>query len=182
MSQKINVILAWAHWCHFCNDFKPIYDMAKEMYKKSKELDNYDIEFEDYNIADDKIIGIFKLNHFEIKDKITGYPTIFINVKNTEKKNNKKNNQYLQIEHTIINKNDKNNEKQLYEEAAKKFITNISIALKNINSDRVLITQQGGNIKYNESKRNFLNEEQYKKKYLKYKSKYLELKKSVKIN
>ena len=180
MSQKINVILAWAHWCHFCNDFKPIYVMAKEIYKKSKEIDNYDIEFEDYNLAEDDIKNIFKLNHFEIQDKITGYPTIFINIKNTEKKNN----EYLQIEQTIINENEKkNNKKQLYEVAAKKFITNIINALKNINSDnRVLITQQGGNINNNESKRNFLNEELYKKKYLKYKSKYLELKNSVKIN
>ena len=178
MSQKISVILTRAEWCPHCKNFEPIYETAKNIHKKFEELKNYDIKFEDYDIANDDVKNTFMLNHYEIKDKIKGYPTVFINLKNK----NQKTNNYFMIDHTIVD--EKLNELEQHEEAAKRFIKNIYNSLKSINSDnKVLYMQEGGNVvDERELKKDLEKEDIYKKKYLKYKSKYLKLKNTLNSN
>lgn len=168
MSNKISVILTRANWCPHCHHFEPIYNIAKDIYKEFEELKNYEINFEDYDLADDDIKNTFMVNHYDIKDKIKGYPTVFVNLKNK----NKHTNNYLTIDHTTIN--DEIKEIDQHEEAAKRFIKNIVNVLNTNNSDnKVLYIQKGG---YN---KDLEHEKTYKKKYLKYKSKYLELKNKI---
>ena len=159
MSQKVSIVLVRAFWCIHCQNFKIIYDKVKEIYKEFDFFNDLDIKFEDFDIANNDIHNTFMVNHYDIKDEIKGYPTIFINLKNETNKTNK----YFPIDHTTIN------EKNNYEEAAKRFLINIINFLKSHNSDnKVLYIQKGGNTenKY-EMKQNF-NDELYKSKYLKY--------------
>jgi hypothetical protein len=168
MSHKIRIILTRANWCPHCHHFEPIFNAAKNIYKEFGELNNYEIKFEDYDLADDDIKNTFMINHYNIKDKIKGYPTVFINFKNK----NQNTNDYITIDHTVIDENIK--KANQHEEAAKRFIKNVQNVLSSLNSDnKVLYVQEGGNIN------NFEKEEIYKKKYIKYKSKYIELKKKI---
>jgi len=172
-NEQISIILARAYWCGHCQKFELIYNKVKKIYKEVDYLNNLEIKFEDYDIANDDIKKIFMINHYDIKDKIEGYPTVFINFKNK----NKKINQYFPIEHTVIDENINKNEQ--HEEAAKRFMEKIINVLKSNNSDnKILYLQKGGNIKdKSESElKHDLNEEIYKNKYQKYKLKYLKLK------
>lgn len=181
MDIKIYVILARAEWCGHCQKFEPVYNVVKEIYKKNDFLTNYEIQFDDYNLADDNIRNTFLLNHGDISDKVQFYPTIFVGFKN--KKN--KTIDYITIEHTAIPNEDelklqelRNDEKKydalkkkLEIECAKKFISNIINGIKSFESDnKILYTQAGG------SKLMNVDESIYKNKYLKYKTKYLKLK------
>ena len=76
--------------------------------------------------------------------------------------------------HTQVDENIKDKSKQK-QEASKRFLDNITNLIKSLDSDgKILYTQTGGAmINYRTS----LQEEILRKKYLKYKSKYLELKK-----
>jgi len=160
MSDKIKIILARANWCGHCKDFEPIYDLSQIFYKNNKFLKEYNINFENYDMADNDIKNKFMLNHFNAMDQIEGYPTILINIKNKE------NNKYYNIQHTVRDYKISNNKEQI-ENAALRFLDNISNKIKSLNSDnKILYTQTGGK---NQN-------ELYKKKYLKYKSKYLNLK------
>lgn len=163
MEKEILIILVKSGICGYCINFKPIYKISENIYKSNDFLNKYDIKFEDYDMDNNDIKNIFIINHNDIKDKIKWYPTIFINIRD----GNNAINSYLPIEHTIINHeiNEKNQEK----EAAKRFLENIVNGIKTLESDsNTLYIQQGG--------LNILNDEMYKKKYLKYKSKYYELK------
>lgn len=167
MTPEINVILARANWCGHCEDFKPIFDFSKNIYKNNDVLKDLNINFKDYDIAEDSGKNSLMINHMDVMNKIEGYPTVFVNLRS------KNNNKYFVISHTV--KDEKVNEKNMIEEAAKRFVENISNVIKSENSEnKVLFTQNGGN--------NFNNyqlspeEEKYRKKYLKYKSKYLKLK------
>jgi len=167
MSKDYIVILARADWCGHCRNFEPIYDNAKNNYKKNKYLKDLKINFKDYNLADDKIKTIFMMNHLKASDKISGYPTVLINIR---EKNNK--NDYFTVDHTVIDSNlDK--DKQI-DEASTKFLENISNALKSLsNGNSSLFINVGG-----EHNKNFtsLEDSKYRDKYLKYKSKYLKIK------
>ncbi len=172
MSNKITIILTRANWCPHCEHFEPIYKIAKDIHKEFGEFQNYEVDFEDYDLADEDIKNTFMLNHFDIKDKVKGYPTVFINFKNKNYKNN-----YQLVDHTVVD--EKINKNEQHEEAAKRFIKNICNVLMNFKSEnKVLHLQQGGNNMF-ESSNNLKNKEIYKKKYLKYKSKYLELKNKI---
>lgn len=163
MKKEILIIFVKSGHCGHCRNFEPIYEIAKNIYESNDFLKKYDIKFEDYDMANDNIKNTFIISHNDIKDKIQWYPTIFINIRDVSDKNNIINS-YSSIEHTIINQ--KINEKNQEEEAAKRFLENIVNGLKTLESDsKTLYIQQGG-----------LNDEIYKKKYLKYKSKYYELK------
>ena len=193
MSQKISIILTRANWCPHCQHFEPIFENAKKLYKNHDYLKDFEIGFEDYDLANDDVKNTFMLNHNDIKDKIQGYPTVFVNLKNKTSKQN----DYFTIEHTVIDNNDDNiDESKQIEQAAINFLLNITNGLKSFNSEnKVLFIHKGGN---NSSKDNnfnqfnqfnqcgiggsFLdlkNKDIYKEKYLKYKSKYIELKNSI---
>jgi len=170
MSEKITVILARANWCGHCQHFEPIYEESEKKYKDNKYLQNYTIKFDNFDLANDDVKNGFMLGHYNAMEKISGYPTVLVNI--TDEKN-KKNNYHI-IEHTLIDEkiNDKN--KQIIE-ASERFLNNISNVLKSLNSDgSILYVQTGGAmVNYQTS----MQEELYRKKYLKYKSKYIELKK-----
>lgn len=184
MTQKISIILTRANWCPHCQHFEPIFENAKNTYKKHNYLKDLEIKFEDYDLADDNVKNTFMINHNDIIDKIQGYPTVFINLKNKTSKQN----DYLTIEHTVIDNNiDKS--KQI-EEASKNFLNNITNTLKSVDSEnKVLFIQKGGhNLSIGKENKLYQcaiggtsndvnNKDIYKSKYLKYKSKYIELKK-----
>jgi thiol-disulfide isomerase/thioredoxin len=162
MSQEITIILTKAIWCSHCQNFEPIYEKSKTLYKLNDYLKDLNIKFEDYDMADNDVNNTFNLNHIDIKDKIQGYPTVYI--KNII---NKKNN-YIQLDHTVID--NKINIKEQINEASKRFLDNIINCLKTINSDnKSLFIKRGGN--------NTLKNDFYKNKYLKYKSKYIKISK-----
>lgn len=178
MTQKISIILTRANWCPHCQHFEPIFEIAKNTYKKHDYLKDFEIGFEDYDLASDDIKNTFMLNHHNIKDKIQGYPTVFVNLKNKTSKQN----EYFSIEHTVVDNNIEESKQQ--NEAAKLFLTNIENGLKSFNSEnKVLFIQKGGN-KLNHcgiegGSINVKNNDIYKAKYIKYKSKYIEFKKSL---
>jgi thiol-disulfide isomerase/thioredoxin len=186
MSQKISIILTRANWCPHCQHFEPIFENAKKLYKKHDYLKDFEIGFEDYDLANNDIKNTFMLNHNDIKDKIQGYPTVFVNLKNKTSKQN----DYFTIEHTVIDNDDNIDVSKQIEQASMNFLLNITNGLKSFNSEnKVLFIQKGG---YNLSRENkfnqcgiggsFLdlkNKDIYKEKYLKYKSKYIELKNSL---
>jgi gas vesicle protein len=94
-----------------------------------------------------------------------------VHINDKEKRTNK----YYTIAHTIANEQIKDDTAQI-KDASKRFINNISNLIKSIDSDgKVLYTQAqtGGAIKNHQTS---LQEETYRKKYLKYKYKYLKFK------
>lgn len=142
MSQKISIILTRANWCPHCQHFEPIFENAKKLYKKNDYLKDLEIGFEDYDLANDDVRNTFMLNHNDIKDKIQGYPTVFVNLKNKTSKQN----DYFTIEHTVKNNDDNVDESKQIEQAAMKFLINVSNGLKNLDSEnKVLFIQKGGN-------------------------------------
>lgn len=169
MSQKVSIILARAFWCGHCQHFELIYNKLKDIYKEFDFFKDIEIKFEDYDIANQDIKNTFIINHYDIKDKIEGYPTVYINLKNKTEKTN----QYFPIEHTVIDEKIKDKDEQ-YKEAGRRFLESVINVLKSYNSDnKILYIQKGGN--KCELKQN-IQEDIYKKKYQKYKSKYLKLK------
>jgi hypothetical protein len=169
MKQEILIILTKAGYCGHCKNFEPIYEIAKNIYKSNDFLKNYNIKFEDYDMVNNDIKNTFIINHNNIKDKIQWYPTVFINIRDTNDKNNIVN-EYLTIEHTVIDP--KNDEKNQQQEAAKRFLENIINSIKTMETENKITYIQTGGI--NASDNNL-----YKKKYLKYKSKYFELKNNL---
>src|SRR3990167_5122036 len=113
MSQELTVILTRANWCPHCQYFEPIFKLAKESYKNNKDLKKYNIKFEDYDMADEDVKNTFMINHFNAMEKIIGYPTVLVNLKNKLDKKN----EYHIIDHTIIDKNieEKEQEKEASE-------------------------------------------------------------------
>ena len=151
MSDKIKVILAKASWCPHCSDFMPIYEKATE-----NQGNKY--EFNCYDFADDAPTpnkNNFEDDHRELVNLIDGYPTIFVKIND---------NSHIKVDPTIIRNNDIN-------KAVKEFINNIENGLKTLSSGRrkEYVRLEGGFIE---------NDEYYKNKYIKYKQKYVELKKN----
>jgi thiol-disulfide isomerase/thioredoxin len=178
MSQEISIILARASWCPHCKDFEPIFENAKGGVSDFDDLKKEKLHFEDYDFADDDVKNKFMLSHFKAMDKISGYPTVLINIKNKSLKTN----EYIPIEHSILNEKDGSKEKQL-NEASKRFLSKVVSTLKTLKSDgKVKYIQQGGTqqgVSNNYNNKTSLKEESYREKYLKYKSKYLKLKEQM---
>jgi len=162
MSGEITIIYANTSWCPHCMDFTPIYKLAK---KAINDLDGCPIKFLSYALDNENEKQLFIQTHPGLIDFLEGYPTVYF--------------QYLKggdtvktefIKHTIAKeKDDKGNKK-----AADEFIENITNKYKSMKSGRVDIVkvQKGGMINYKTN----MDEVNYRNKYLKYKSKYLELK------
>lgn len=66
MKKPIEITLFYADWCHFCKEFKPVWNNMKD--ESSYDLAN--IEFIEYGEQD-----AAKLNK-----RVNGYPTIRINI------------------------------------------------------------------------------------------------------
>lgn len=165
MKQEIIIILTKAGYCSHCKNFEPIFTIAKNIYKSNDFFKNFNVKFEDYDMVNNDIKNTFTINHNSIKDKIQWYPTVFVNIRDTNDKNNIIN-VYLPIEHTVVDT--KIDEKNQQQEAAKRFLQNIINSIKTMESEnKITYMQTGGEKSLNDN---------YKKKYLKYKSKYHELK------
>ena len=174
MSQKITVILARANWCGHCQNFEPVYDKSKSILKNHTELKNFDIKFEDYDLANNDVKNRFMLSHFDALNKVEGYPTVFVKISdNNSNSNSNSNSNYHTISHTVVDES--KTEKEQLTDASVRFLDNISNLIKSLNSDNKskFIQTGGSTINYKTS----LKEEYYRKKYLKYKSKYLKLNK-----
>lgn len=169
MSKKVTVILAKAGWCGHCKDFEPIFEETKNNFKEEKNLNDHDVNFLEYDLATDDGKTNFAISHTNALKMVEGYPTVLVNIYDKNNKNNK----YYTIDHTIVKENIKDDSEK-NKEASKRFLTNISNLIKSIDSgNKVLYLQKGGDI---QNYKTSLDEEIYRKKYLKYKSKYLELK------
>lgn len=178
MSQKIFIILARAGYCIHCKNFEPIFTAAKNICKSNDFFKNYDVKFDEYDMTDSTISNTFQINHHKIMDKINGYPTVFINIRDTSDAKNMIND-YLMIDHVVINHQIDKDKQQ--EEAAKRFLENVINGIKTLNSDsKTTYIQTGKGIKQNQKGGSQINEI-YKLKYLKYKSKYHELKNKLNI-
>lgn len=169
MSKVITVILARAGWCGHCQHFEPIFEETKKNYKKDNFLNKHKINFVDYDLATDEGKNNFTLNHFEALKMVEGYPTVIVNVYEKEKKDNK----YYTISHTVVDDNIKNDFDKK-KDASGRFLNNVSNLIKSLESDnKILYMQTGGSMNNN---RTSLQEEMYRIKYLKYKTKYIGLK------
>lgn len=174
MDYKFTVILAKADWCHFCKEFEPIFEYSIKKYKDNDDLKNYTIKFEKFNMADSDIEKKFIANHDIAYEKIQGYPTVFLNITNSEKKINN----YCIIPHTSKDKKIISDDQQI-DEASKRFLENIVNLLKTLNSDSSVLFVKIDNDNDNGNLNTNLKSDKkimYKKKYLKYKSKYTKLK------
>ena len=78
MSSKkdYKVILSKVEWCGHCKDFLPVFNESKNLIKNNKTLKNVNVDFEAYDMEQDK--GIFETKYSELVDKVEGYPTVFL--------------------------------------------------------------------------------------------------------
>lgn len=173
--EEVKVILAKASWCGHCTRFSPIFDKAKEIYdadelnSENRYLKKYKIDFKPYDLADTSDSNSFNLVHFPAVEKVKGYPTILVKI-NIDGKND-----YHEVNRSLVNESSNESEDELTKEAAHKFLTNIVNLIKSLKSDKKkLFVQTGGSIIYEKTS---LVEKEYRDKYLKYKMKYLKLKK-----
>lgn len=175
MTKEFTVILAKANWCGHCQHFVPIYEESLKNHINDKYLNQFKINFKDYDMANSDDKNNFTINHFNATEMITGYPTVLVNVYDKEKKENK----YYTISHTVIDENLK--KKDQLQDASSKFLVNIANLIKSIESDgKSTFVQTGGSIDMSNYKTS-LQEEIYRKKYLKYKSKYTLKHKELKL-
>ena len=145
-NKQYKVILSKVEWCGHCKDFLPVFNESKNLIKNNKTFKNISVDFEAYDMEQDK--GIFETKYKELVNKVEGYPTVFL----AQIKNDKLS-KTVEIGHA---------------EKAKDFIKLISNAYEGFSTqtDKGFSTQTGGN----------QEEENYKQKYLKYKTKYLQYK------
>lgn len=169
-SNKINVVLVKAAWCHYCNDFLPIYNKSSNIVNENKSLQNYNVAFETYDITIPSEEQNLKKKYPELLDKIDGYPFVFLQTVHDNK------NKVSPIHHVVANHDDKLNEADEIKKSATEFVDNISNGYKTLTSDsKDLFTNMtgGGNKNLDRTTK---NEALSRQKYIKYKTKYLELK------
>ena len=75
-NKELKVILSKVGWCGHCIDFLPIFNKSKNLIKNNKILKNVKVDFEVYDMEEDK--GIFETKYGNLVDKIEGYPTVFL--------------------------------------------------------------------------------------------------------
>lgn len=169
MSHQINIILAKASWCPHCVDFTPIYELAKEKIK-STQLDNCKINFDSYELDKEHQANEFKEKYPGLIDFLEGYPTVYFRITELNNKSNKVKTEF--INHSVAKEQ---TEKSLHS-AAEEFIDNIVNKYKSLLSDNKELhmrVQKGGMV----NNMTNMKEVEFRNKYLKYKSKYLNLKK-----
>jgi hypothetical protein len=164
----MNIILAKASWCPHCVNFTPIYEKAIENIKSVKDFKDCNITFHSFELDKEQEKNNF-INQFRgLEDYVSGYPTVFIQIKDTQ--NPKK-----VLNDTVEHVTAKGVDEKSLNDASNVFINNIRNKYKSLTSDNKelhLAVQMGG--MYNN--RTNIEDEKYRNKYLKYKSKYLELK------
>jgi thiol-disulfide isomerase/thioredoxin len=146
-NKEFKVILSKVGWCGHCTDFLPVFNKSKNLIKNNKTLKNIKVDFEVYDMEQDK--GIFETKYGGLVDKVEGYPTVFL----AQIKNDKLS-KTVEIGHA---------------QQPDAFIKLISNAYEDFSK------QTGGNNNELENE-SIVIDELYKQKYLKYKAKYLQYK------
>ena len=75
-NKQYKVILSKVEWCGHCKDFLPVFNESKNLIKNNKIFKNVNINFEVYDMEEDK--GIFETKYGDLVDKVEGYPTVFL--------------------------------------------------------------------------------------------------------
>ena len=75
-NKRLKVILSKVDWCGHCKDFLPVFNESKNLIKNNKTLKNVNVDFEVYDMEQDK--GIFQTKYEKLVDKVEGYPTVFL--------------------------------------------------------------------------------------------------------
>lgn len=172
MSHMINIILAKASWCPHCLDFAPIYELAQKKINSEQDLDNCEITFDSYELDKNNQKSDFMKKYPGLIDFLEGYPTVYFRMSDLNEKNEKNKTKTEFINHAVANGQDK----KALEDAANEFVNNIVNKYKSMLSDNkeLHIDVQKGGMKNHITS---IQEAIYRNKYLKYKSKYLYLKK-----
>ena len=75
-NKQYKVILSKVEWCGHCKDFLPVFNESKNLIKNNKTFKNISVDFEAYDMEQDK--GIFETKYKELVNKVEGYPTVFL--------------------------------------------------------------------------------------------------------
>jgi thiol-disulfide isomerase/thioredoxin len=75
-NKQYKVILSKVEWCGHCKDFLPVFNESKNLIKNNKTFKNINVDFETFDMEQDK--GIFETKYKELVDKVEGYPTVFL--------------------------------------------------------------------------------------------------------
>lgn len=177
---EIKIVLVKANWCGHCKTFEPLYEEAKKKYKKIDFLVNNITDFFKYDVNDEKEKENFTKDYSEkIFSSIVGYPTVLLIISDNDKhKDDESKHKIYEINTT--KKTDKKTENEVINE----FLNNIEAKLKTIlseNKNTYINTET--DTEEEEEKvhtggafiKNNINYIDYKKKYYKYKHKYLKL-------
>lgn len=182
----ISIILTKVAWCHHCNDFQEIFDNIESRIRNNNLLKDKKVVLEKYDMAVEEAKFAKKYNEF--MDKIDGYPTVLIFVKNSKNKM-----QGDVIEHTVIEEDSKVDKQKLINNATDKFLSKVESKYKSVTSDNKdeyvnleggggkCIMEGGGGSKCimeGGGKSNLVEgggKSDYMHKYKKYKTKYIEL-------
>lgn len=167
---KGEIILVKAEWCGHCIHFTPIFKKVIELSKNNNFFKNIKIaeyEVEKKNSNDISELNKLKIEHPYLIDKVQGYPTIFIIIEKDGKKI------IDTINQTFIEKDD---DKEEIKKAAEDFLQNAENKIKTMYSDnKTTYEPQNGGGKFINNHQTSNDEIIFRKKYLKYKSKYIEL-------
>jgi hypothetical protein len=132
-NNSIDIILAKTLTCHFCIQFKPIWDAAIDNNNIiSKQVGGRKLNFNAFDMNDPTDKNNFMKKYTGLIEILEGYPTVYMQFKHDDKLKT------VQVEHTSVNvrtgggsshTNDKT------EEAAKRFLNNIVNAYKTLTSE-----------------------------------------------
>ena len=169
MSKEISVIFVRANWCGHCRNFEPIFNETRQNYLDNDFFKNYKMKFVDYDLESSEGKISFENSHREAKKLISGFPTIIIKISDNDETG-----KYHTIDHTVVDSTVEKNKQ--HRKASNEFLNNLIDLIKTVNSDqKITYTHEG---RFNNKFRTPLSEKKLRNKYLKYKSKYLKLKKS----
>lgn len=166
--ENVQVVLVKANWCGHCKNFESIFDNTSKILKNNNKLKR--VNLKSYDFADNEVKEQFEKEHGKVSQYIDGFPTVFV------RKENKHDVKYTLIDTSHEDINIKEEDERLYG-ATNEFINNIENGLVTLNS------QKGGNYEcmLEQSLKDTLKENYYKKKYLKTKKDYLDLQKKMKM-
>ena len=175
-SPDITIVLTKMTWCSHCKDFQEIFDNIKSRLGYNKLLKNKEVVLETYDMEQSE--ALFAEKYSDYMSKIDGYPTVFIFVKN-----NKNKMQGDTIEHTVIEPINNKNKKKLLNNATDMFISKVESKYKSVIDENgneyvnVETVMKGGaeKCKLEAVMVGGGKGEDYKQKYIKYKTKYLNL-------
>jgi len=149
LNNELTMILVKKHGCPYCTDFDPIYKNAVDKYPEIKH-EEYDHFFPEQK-------NKFETNYSGLSMMLEGYPTVFLRFKLPTGKIKYCFADTVQVDDNLP-------EKKQLDEASDRFINNVINKYKSYMSDGsktfVSVQQHGG-------------EDFYKKKYFKYKLKYI---------